>query len=86
MAAYKLAATAFAPALLFEAALFPVSGYVGSVAMGAFDSYAYLHYSITSLFASTATPLSYFVHHLLIQNATFFPVFLFSPFVSFACL
>jgi hypothetical protein len=37
MIAYKLAAALFAEVILFTLVLFPVSGYVGALAMGVFD-------------------------------------------------
>jgi hypothetical protein len=39
MVAYKLAAAIFAEIILFPLGFFPVSGYVGIVAMGACDFY-----------------------------------------------
>jgi hypothetical protein len=39
MAAYELAAAILAEVLLFTLAFLSVSGYVGTVAMGAFDVY-----------------------------------------------
>jgi hypothetical protein len=70
MIAYKLAATIFAEEILFSLVLFPVSGYVRAVAMGAFDFYADLHNFIVFLCASVViTPLSYFLdHHQIVLN------------------
>jgi hypothetical protein len=39
--AYKLAAAVFAPVILLVVVFFPVSGYVGTMAMGALDFYGY---------------------------------------------
>jgi hypothetical protein len=41
MIAYDLAATVFAEVILFALVLFPVSGYVRAVAMGALNFYGY---------------------------------------------
>jgi hypothetical protein len=41
MITYELTAAIFATVLLFTLVLFPVSGYVRTVAMGAFDFYGY---------------------------------------------
>jgi hypothetical protein len=62
----KLAAAAFETAILFAAASFPVSGYVGAMAMGTLDFYGCQH-DFTVFFCDPVliTPLSYFVDHLL---------------------
>jgi hypothetical protein len=43
MVAYKLMSTVFTPVILLPLAFFPVSGYVGALAMGAFEFYCYFH-------------------------------------------
>jgi hypothetical protein len=64
MITYELTATISAEVILFILVLFPVSGYVRTVAMGAFDFYDDLHNSIVFLCASVViTPLSYFLDH-----------------------
>jgi hypothetical protein len=45
MAAYKLAAAIFATVILFTLAFFPVSGYLGTMAMGTIDVYGDCHSS-----------------------------------------
>jgi hypothetical protein len=41
MVAYKLLSAVFTPVILLSLALFSVSGYVGAMAMGAFEFYFY---------------------------------------------
>jgi hypothetical protein len=41
MIIYELTAAIFAEVIVFTLVLFPVSGYVRAVAMGAFDFYGY---------------------------------------------
>jgi hypothetical protein len=45
MVAYKLTSTVFTTVILLFLALFPVSGYGGAMAMGAFEFYCYLYAS-----------------------------------------
>jgi hypothetical protein len=49
---------------LFAVALFPVSDYVGIMAMGTLDSFGYFRHSIVFLRVFVVfTPPSYFVEH-----------------------
>jgi hypothetical protein len=69
MIAYKLAAALFAEIILFPLVLFPVSGYVRAVAMGALDFYDDLHDPIVFICAPVViTPLSYFLDHHQLFN------------------
>jgi hypothetical protein len=45
MIADELATAVFTEVILFVVVFFPVSGYVGALAMGAIDVYGYCHYS-----------------------------------------
>jgi hypothetical protein len=64
MITYELTIAIFAEVIVFTLVLFPVSGYVRTVAMGAFDFYDDLHNFIVFLCASVViTPLSYFLDH-----------------------
>jgi hypothetical protein len=59
MAADKPASAVFTAVILFAAAFFSVSGYVGTVAMGALDFYGDQHDFIVFLCAPVViTPLS----------------------------
>jgi hypothetical protein len=57
MITYELTAAIFASVILFALVLFPVSGYVGAVAMGALDFYGDLHHSIVFPCAPVVFPL-----------------------------
>jgi hypothetical protein len=64
MITYELTAAICASVILFTLVLFPVSGYVRAVAMGALDVYGGLHNFIVFLCAPVViTPLSYFLDH-----------------------
>jgi hypothetical protein len=71
MITYELTAAILAEVILFTLVLFPVSGYLRAVAMGALDFYGYLHNFIVFPCAPVVfTPPSYFVdhHRILINN------------------
>jgi hypothetical protein len=57
MVAYKLTSAVFTTVKLLSLALFSVSGYVGAMAMGAFEFYGYYHSLIVSLYAPVVLSL-----------------------------
>jgi hypothetical protein len=64
LVADKLASAVFTEVILFALAFFPVSGYVGGMAMGALDFYGYEHDFIVFLCVPVVSiPPSYFVDH-----------------------